>query len=98
MGIFFLVLSRMSEICKKKIPITTTSLKKMPILAFLGLFWPVFVKVKYGCYILGDSVSTSAPARVRRRPHWSDNQMLKIAKKGVFTQKIAKKWIFGKRA
>ena len=76
------------------------SLKKMPILAILGHFMPIFgpVQICYGRQILGDSVLTSDPARVKWKTPWSDNQKLKIAKKGVFTSKIAKKWIFERDA
>ena len=84
----------------KKFWITVTNLKKMPILAILGHFMPIFgpVQIWYGRQILGDSVLTSDPARVKWKTPWSDNQKLKIAKKGVFTSKIAKKWIFERDA
>ena len=65
-SIFFLALSGMSEI-GKKILNTNDKLKKMPILAIFGHFWPVFgpFQIWYGRQILGNSVSTSAPARVK---------------------------------
>ena len=76
------------------------SLTKMLILVNLAHFWPVFspLQLRYSQKILIDPVFMSVLVRVKLKTDPCDNNTLELAKKGVFTPKIAKKWIFERGA
>ena len=73
---------------------------KMPILAILGHFWPVFGQLEslYDRQTLVYCVFTPVLIRFNWKTQPSDNNVLQRAKKCIFTPKMAKKSIFERGA
>ena len=84
----------------KKFWITVISFSKMLIMVNLAHFLPVFSPLQLwnGQKTLIDPVFMSVLVRVQWKTHPCDHNTLELAKKGVFTPKIAKKWIFERGA
>ena len=68
----------------------------MLFLAVLGYFWPVIGNTQslYSCKVLVNCIFTSVLVRFDYKMQPGDNNVIQIAIKMHFHQKIAKKWIF----